>query len=42
MHAAAVQVDPAAIAREAQERGWIPEPIYRAHLVAIRTARAHG
>jgi tRNA nucleotidyltransferase (CCA-adding enzyme) len=42
LHAAAARVDEAAIAREARERGRIPELIRRARLGAIRAARAHG
>lgn len=40
VHAAAAQVDSAAIARDAQERDRIPELIRRARLGAIRAARA--
>lgn len=41
VHAAAARVDAGAIAREAQERGQIPDLIRRARLGAICAARAH-
>jgi tRNA nucleotidyltransferase (CCA-adding enzyme) len=41
LHAAASQVDAAAIARDVQERDRIPDLIRRARLGAIRAVRAH-
>jgi len=42
VHTAAAEVDTASIARDAQERGRIPESIRRARQVAVRAARAHS
>jgi tRNA nucleotidyltransferase (CCA-adding enzyme) len=42
LHAVAAEVDTAALAQNARERGRIPELIRRARLDAIRSARTHG